>query len=113
MPASAEVIAHSPPGSCSARKCFRAVWSTPSLRWSRKQRLLLEAGEEALGALGVDVRDPRHRFGQIRLVGLLHVADDPAVIAAGAGIAEELDALAGRHASDEALALDVSDERRA
>ncbi len=56
-------------------------------------RLLLEPREEPFGALRVDIGDSRHRLGQVHLVGLLHVPNDTTVVAAGAGIAEELDPL--------------------
>ena len=111
MPASAEVIAHSPSGSCSARKCFRARLVDAFAQMQQQARLLLQPRQETLGAPRVHVGDPGHRFGQVRLVGLLDVADDAAVVAPGAGIAEELDALARRDAADQALALDVADER--
>ena len=50
--------------------------------------------------------------GRSSLVGLFDVADDPAVVAARSGVAEELDTLTRRHAADETLALDIADQRR-
>ena len=72
----------------------------------------LEALQELRPVLGLDVGDVRARLGQLVLVGLLDVADDPLVEALDARVAGERDPLRGRRPRDEALGLDVANDRR-
>ena len=74
--------------------------------------LLLQAGQERARVLGVDVGDAPLGLGQIRVVGLFDVAHDAAVEALYAGVAAEHDPLARRHTTEQALALDIADQRR-
>ena len=72
----------------------------------------IQAGQKMRGVLGREVGDASLRFGQIRIVGLLDVANDPAVEALDAGVAGELDALTGGNAAQQTFALDVANQRR-
>ena len=74
--------------------------------------LLLQPGQERARVLGVHVGDAPLRLEQIRIVGLLDVAHDPAVEALYSGVAAEHDPLARRHTPEQALALDIADQRR-
>ena len=73
--------------------------------------LLLQPGQERARVFGIDVGDAPLRLEQVGVVGLLDIAHDPAVEALDASVAAEHDPLARRHAAEQALALDVADQR--
>ena len=73
--------------------------------------LLLEPCQEALGILRINVVDAPLGFWQIKVVGLFDIANDAAVVALNAGVARELHALAGGDAAEQALALDIANQR--
>ena len=112
IPASELVTAQSPFGPWSARKCARALSSVPSLRCRSRQSRLSRRFRNFVAVLGLDVGDVRGRFGKVVLVRLLDVPDDPLVEALDAGVAGERDSLSGRRPGDEALGLDVANDRR-
>ncbi len=74
--------------------------------------LLLQSSQERARVLRLHVGDARQGLREVGVVGLLDVAHDPAVEALHPGVAAELDPLAGGDAPEQALALDVADQRR-
>ena len=72
---------------------------------------LLEAGQEVLGLGRLDVGDLRQRVVEVDLARVLDVADVAAIELLDPVVAVERDALRGRHARHEALALDIADDR--
>ena len=111
MPVSAPVIAHLLPWILSARKWSRAAASVPSLRWRRKQLWRSRRARKRRASLASTSAILASASGMVGIVRLLDVSNDPPVIPAPAVIAEELDALARRDGPEEALALDVADDR--
>src|SRR5215510_12225494 len=61
---------------------------------------------------GFNVRYFGGCFGQIGLVGLFDISYNASVIAARAGIAEQLNSLTGSYTSKQALTLDIADNSR-
>ena len=72
---------------------------------------LVEAGQEVLGLGRLDVGDLRQRIVEVHLARVLDVADVAAVELLDPVVAVQRDALRGRHARHEALALDIADDR--
>ena len=111
MPVNTLVSAHSSGATSSARKCFRAGESGRLPREELVRGNAMSASQEAPSVLGVDVRDTPLRFGQVRVVGPLDIANDAAVVALNAGVAAEHDALAGCNTTEQAFALDIPHQR--
>src|SRR6185437_2093166 len=73
--------------------------------------LLVQSRQEGARVRRLDVGDAPVRLAEVRIVGLLDVANDPPIEPLHAGIAAQHDPLARRHTPEQALALDVADER--
>ncbi len=74
--------------------------------------LLVQSRKESARVLRLDVSDAPVRFAQVGIVGLFDVANDPPIETLYASVAAQHDSLTRRHAAEQALALDVADQRR-
>jgi hypothetical protein len=77
----------------------------------QKATIRIQGGWEMSGILRHGSGDASLRFGQIRIIGLLDVANDPTE-ALDSSVAGEPDALTGGNAAQQAFALDVANQRR-